>query len=231
MNELYDRIIKTSLKNFDEFFRTVPLIIASPSNFFEKIDKSEKGFLKASMFAFIAASLMSILSIPSYKINNLNLEPSFYVINVIVSWILFSIYSIQTWFVCKVFMGRGGIIPTVSAFFYSISILVFVKFVEIPSRIIRDRELLACELTVETSSNMSRAVYSDMYGISSEVYVAIGYVIFSIVLFHLVRAIHKFGVVRAIIVILISLSSISITVSYIQRPIVGALLCAFKQNV
>lgn len=231
MDEVYEKVSKFSLRKFNEFFSNIPRIISSPSRFFETIDGSDKGFIKASTFALVAASLMAILSTPSYKIHNINLEPSFYAIDIIISWILFATYAIQTWFICKIFMGRGRVIPTMSAFFYSMAILVFVKMFEIPSRVIRDEELLGCNLTAETADNMSQAVYSNTYAISSEIYVGIGYFIFFIVLINLVKTIHGFGVLRSITVSLISLYTISITVSYIQRPVIGTLLCAFKQNV
>jgi len=231
MDEVYKKVSKFSLEKFGEFFGNIPRIISSPSIFFETIDGSDKEFVKASAFALVVGSLMAILSTPSYKIHDLNLEPSFYAIDIMISWILFATYALQTWFVCKIFMGRGGVISTMSAFFYSMAILVFVKMFEIPSRIIRDEELLGCNLTAETADKMSQAVYSNTYAVSSEMYVAIGYFIFFIVLTNLVKTIHNFGVLRSIAVSLTSLYTISITVSYIQRPVTGSLLCAFKQNV
>jgi len=231
MEDVYEKISKFSLGKFGEFFSQIPKIISSPSRFFESIDSTDKGFVKASTFALVAASLMAILSTPSYKIHSISLEPSFYVIDIIICWLLFATYAIQTWFVCRVFMGRGGVIPTISAFFYSISVLVFVKMFEIPSRIIRDEELVGCNLTSETADKMSQAVYSNTYASSSEIYVGIGYFIFFIILINLVKTIHDFGVLRSIFVSAISLYTISITVSYVQRPVFGALLCAFKQHV
>ncbi len=231
MDEAYDKILKVSLGKFSRFFRNIPKIISSPSKFFDKVDNSDKEFVKASTFALIAAALMALLSIPSYRLHGLHLDSLFFIINIVIAWILFILYAFQIWLICKIFFGKGGILQTISMFFYSVSILVFVKMFEIPSRAMRDNELLRCDLTALSAHNMSKAISSNIYSMSSEIYVALGYFIYFIVLINLVRSAHKFGIFKSIFVSLISLYTISITVSYLQRPVIGTLLCAFKENI
>ncbi|MGQ0333477.1 hypothetical protein [Halomonas elongata] len=231
MDVFYDKLSKIGLNKFSGFFKNLTRMISSPSRFFDSVDGSDKEFIRSSALALVSAALMVLLSTPSYRLHGLHLDSSFFVISIVVNWILFSTYAFQTWFACKIFFGKGSVLQTMSAFFYSMSILVFVKMFEIPSRVIRDDELLSCDLTSESAKAMTQAVSSNVYSLSSEVYVGIGYLVYFIILFNLVRSVHKFGVFRSIIVSAISLYTISITVSYLQRPVIGTLLCAFKQNV
>ena len=227
MEEAFKKLSNKAISEFGLFFSVIPKIFGAPKKFFASIDESHETFIRASSFALVVSCVFVLLSIPSYKINGISIGSELLLINIFFNWLLFLIYGILVWLSCLIVLGKSRITKCLSAFFYSCSILVIVKFLEIPARITRDNVLSNAELTSDIPEKMTEAVSSNPYSFASEIMVGLGYVWFLAVLVILVRETHRFGWFRSILAALIAILSISLAVSWIQRPITHALLSAF----
>ncbi|MEH6578483.1 MAG: YIP1 family protein [Amphritea sp.] len=227
MDDVLKKLLNNALSEFCVFFSYLPRIYSSPKEFFGSICGSHKTFYEASRFALVISCLFALLNVPSYKINGISVSSEILLIDIIFSWVLIFIYGVLVWASCKLFLGKCSLIKVLSAFFYSCAILVVIKFLEIPARIVRDKYLLGASLESDISDNMSNAVLSNPYSLVSETMVGFGYVWFSVVLFILVREVNNFNWLRSLCACLVGMFFVSLAVSWVQRPITHVLLNAF----
>jgi hypothetical protein len=232
MDEIYKKVIDKISSEFGAFFQNIPKILGDSSVFFKNIEDTDDAFVKASFFALAVSALLVFIAIPSYRINNVSLDSTFFILAIVITWILFVIYGVQLWVVSRLLLGKGSLLKSISAFFYANAITVFGKLAEIPSRVERDKELLKCGLTSSsTAENMTLAINSNKYAVASELYVFVFYILFFILIVNFIKVIHEVGTIRAVISGALGLGTISITVIWLQRPVAQVLLCAFKSPV
>lgn len=227
MEEFVKIIYNKAILEFRFFFSVIPKIISAPREFFASIDESHETFIRASSFALVISCVFVLLSIPSYKINGVSIGSELFLLDIVFNWLLLLIYGIIVWLSCRIVIGKSRITKCLSAFFYSCSILIIVKFLEIPARIVRDNVLVNADLTSDTPEKLTDAVFSNPYSFASEIMVGLGYVWFLVVLVILVRETNRLGWIRSILASIIAIVFIALAVSWIQRPITHALLSAF----
>ncbi len=228
MDKIDKKIIEKISSEFGAFFQNVPKILGDSSVFFKNIEDTDDAFVKASFFALVVSALMVFIAIPSYRVNNVSLDSTFFILAIVITWILLVMCGVQLWVVSRLLLGKGSLLKSISAFFYANAIMVFGKVAEIPSRVERDKELLKCGLISSTADNMTLAINSNEYAFASELYVSGFYILYFILIVNLIKSIHEVGTIRAVISGVIGLCSIYITLIWLQRPVVQVLLCAFK---
>lgn len=228
MEAIFKVVTSKVISEFNRFPKITSLLISRPTELFTSIDNKQNTLLEALSFSVVISFLMTLLSIPSFKVNNVEVGSLFLTLDVFINIILFVIYSLLMYISAKVFLGGGGVLKSISAFLYASPLLVFLKVLEIPTRIARDKELLAGALTPSTVENMTLAINSNPYLLVSELLVGIGYIWFICVLFLLLKTVHSFGLIRSLLSSILSIWLISLCISWVQRPINHALLNAFQ---
>ncbi|WP_299489656.1 YIP1 family protein [uncultured Shewanella sp.] len=230
MEAIFKVITSKVISEFNRFPRVIGLLISRPKELFSSIDNHQSTFLKALSFSAVISFLITLLSIPSFKTNHVEVESLLLTLDVFINIILLVIYSLITYISARIFFGRGGVLRTISAFLYVSPLLVLIKLLEIPTRIVRDKELLAGALTPSTVENMTLAINSNPYLLVSELLVGVGYIWFVCVLFLLLKTVHNFGFMRALLSSGLTMWLISLGVYWIQRPVIHVLLNAFSLN-
>lgn len=228
MEIIFKKMAKKTASDIGCFLSTSLTIFSNPKKFFEDIEKTNQTFVNASSFALVASFILVLISIPSYKLNGISTEPLFIVLSVGISWFLLFLSGLQLFVLARLFRGRGSLINSISSYFYASSVLLILKMLEIPTRAIRDNELISAPLSAEMMESMNVSIRGDSNALVSEFLVFFGYIWFFFLIVALLRAIHGFGVIRGILVGAISMFGLSLIVSLIQRPILHVLLNAFK---
>lgn len=228
MEVILKKITTKAVSDIGDFLNKSLIMISRPVAFFSGIDDSNKAFKNASMFALIASFILVIISIPSYKLNKITIDAYFIVISIGISWFLLFFSGLQLHVIAKLFRGCGTLVQSASSYFYASSVLLILKVLEIPTRVIRDEALLSAPLTAKTAENVNVSINANPNAFASELFVAIGYLWFFILIISLFKAIHGFGYLRAVVTAVLSMAALSFTVSWIQTPILHVLLNAFK---
>lgn len=216
MEEVKNKITDKILDEFSSFIKNIPIILSEPSEFFRTIENNDKTFLNASSFALVVSGLLVLLNIPSYKINGIQSDPTFYTLAIIITWLILAFIGAKLWIITKLFSGNGGFIRSISSFFYASSALVFLKFLEIPSRVGKDSELI----------NRKNNVVIDSF--PSDIYVLLGYLLFFVLMFNVTKSVHGLDNLKSTISTILFILIIILSITYMQTPIIKTLLIAYK---
>lgn len=229
MSEFNKKLFEEASTQFAHAYHDFWRLMTSPDSFFRSIDESSKTFFQASIFGAFVSAILFFINTVSYKINKIDLQLHFILLESLFTWLLTIMYGLATFLICKIFRGTGGVIKTVSAVFYSSVILVFIKPFELPTRIIRDRYLANGPLTNGVKLAIWEEIKSTPHALFYEGVVAVLYFAFFFLLVKAVRTIHTFGWLRAILTNIFGFFILAILVSKLQEPITNLLLLSFKQ--
>lgn len=213
---------------FAEFFSATSNFVKSPNNFFRGIDNSSTSFRDASLFGLAVSTLLTALNVISYVFNKIPIQLLFISLDILTTWLLVLIYATSLWAISRMFRGHGEFTRSASAFFYTTLLLIPVKLLETPTRIVRDKYLSSGPLTDAMLLAIRAEINSTPYRVVAEYLVAGGYVIFLIFLIKIGRIVHGFGWARSAIVSILGLLTISLAIGYVQTPNTNLLLLAFK---
>ncbi|WP_299496389.1 YIP1 family protein [uncultured Shewanella sp.] len=204
------------------------LLISNPAALFSSINNNRNVFTKAFLLSVVISFIVTLLGVPSFRINNVEGGIIFFILNVTTNIMLFFIYSIFSYISAKVLLGNGGFFKSISAFLYTLPLFVFINVLEIPLKTLQDKELIDGKLTLSTLENMVFIISSDPYILAADLAVGIMYIWFACILFLLLKTVHNFGFIRSSLSSLLTLVLMYLSVFLIENPINHFLLTAFK---
>jgi len=209
-----------------EFLTTTQEIFSKPGYFVGKIQDNPATFHRACIFLAVVSLLLTAINIISYKINHIPLNWSFISCESGVTCLIFMIFSSGVWAFSKALGGKGTATKTLCICFYASVVLVPVKVLELPTRVIRDGVLLQGPISDITIEKARAAINATAF--KFEFIVLIGIIAFLWLMTNMLKQVHEFGRVRQFFLFVFSFFLLTTMTNSFQEPITQLILRAFS---
>jgi hypothetical protein len=123
--------------------------------------------------------------------------------------------------------GRGDVFAAVNGFFYASIYLVFMKVSEAPALGARIRALTQSCDTGEFGAAVTDAISGSGVYRTSNLLVAVFYIVFSFYAVKMQRGLYGFGLFRGVLAAALGMLLLSIMVVLIQEPAIYGLVCGY----
>jgi len=222
-----DKSLMKEIKNLaHEFLRATQRVFSKPGYFAGAMQDNPATFRRACTFLAVVSLLLTAINIISYKINHIPLDWSFISFESGVTCLIFMIFSSGVWAFSKALGGKGTVTKTLCTCFYASVVLVPVKVLELPTRVIRDGILLQGPISDITIDRTRAAINATAF--KFEFIVLIGIIAFLWLMTNMLKKVHAFGRVRQFFLFVFSFYLLTMMTNSFQEPITQLILRAFS---
>ncbi|HAS6088049.1 TPA: hypothetical protein I7221_13175 [Vibrio vulnificus] len=220
------------LKKFaSPYLVTLYEVIFRPKDFICKQDfNSTSGFIAASQFGVFVSILNLLLVYPSLRIAGVEVEnPYFLVVDTIMTYIFFFLYGMFFHIIAKLLLGKGNLQSSVTAFLYSTAFFPLFAIFSLPMDFVLRQYLIKHNGSYESlfATEAGNLLIGSPAIIVATVLSIVVFVFYFKNLCLIYSQIHKFGMFRTFLSVLVGVISWVTISALLSLPIASILHKSF----